>query len=123
MAALSPKLRSVAFNMTRTKTGIAFWCPGCKGSHAIVTVGDHAIGPVWQWDGNVDQPTVSPSILVRANFPPEDGGPEVCHSFLRAGNIQFLGDCTHDLAGQTVPLPDWPTVGDESDFYLKAPHD
>lgn len=24
------------------------------------------------------------------------------------GNIEFLADCTHALAGKTVPLPDWP---------------
>jgi hypothetical protein len=29
-----------------------------------------------------------------------------CHSFLVDGQIQFLGDCTHALAGQTVPLPE-----------------
>lgn len=29
-----------------------------------------------------------------------------CHSFVRAGMIQFLGDCTHKLANHTVPLPD-----------------
>ena len=22
--------------------------------------------------------------------------------------VQFLGDCTHALAGRTLPLPDWP---------------
>lgn len=34
--------------------------------------------------------------------------PAVCHSFIRDGQIQFLSDCTHALAGQTVPLPAWP---------------
>ena len=28
----------------------------------------------------------------------------VCHSFVTDGKIQFLGDCTHELAGQTVEL-------------------
>jgi hypothetical protein len=27
-----------------------------------------------------------------------------CHSWVRAGRIQFLKDSTHKLAGQTVPL-------------------
>ncbi|MGC4033677.1 MAG: hypothetical protein QM754_18485 [Tepidisphaeraceae bacterium] len=27
-----------------------------------------------------------------------------CHSFVRDGQIEFLGDCTHELAGKTVPL-------------------
>lgn len=38
------------------------------------------------------------------------GGPVCCHSYVKAGRWEFLGDCTHDLAGQTVPmvpLPDW----------------
>ncbi len=37
-------------------------------------------------------------------FPGKD---EVCHSFVTDGQIQFLGDCTHKLAGQTVPLSAW----------------
>ena len=32
----------------------------------------------------------------------------VCHHFIRDGKIQFLGDCTHALRGQTVDLPDIP---------------
>ena len=32
---------------------------------------------------------------------------DICHSFVTDGRIQFLGDCTHKLAGQTVDLPDW----------------
>ena len=35
----------------------------------------------------------------------------VCHSFVTDGRIQFLGDCTHDLAGHTVELPDLAAVG------------
>lgn len=33
-----------------------------------------------------------------------------CHSFIRDGQWQFLSDCAHSLAGQTVPMvpvPDW----------------
>lgn len=105
MAALSAKLRSVAFNTEGTKTGVSFWCPGCKSAHSICTAGG---SPSWTWDGNVDAPTFSPSINVRYNFKPEDGGPDICHSFVRGGMIEFLGDCTHALVGQTVPLPDWP---------------
>ncbi len=32
----------------------------------------------------------------------------VCHSFLTDGRIQFLDDCTHAMAGQTVDLPSFP---------------
>lgn len=119
MAWLNAKLRSVVFDINCARTGIAFWCPGCNESHAVCTHGDHAKGPLWNWDGNIDAPTLSPSIRVRHGRQRA----EVCHSFVRAGMIEFLGDCTHALAGQTVPLPDWPIGGDEDNFYLGAPHD
>ena len=91
----------------QTPTGqrLTFWCPGCDNWHQIGIAGAE---PVWQWDGDKDHPTVFPSIRVDQNWPEEDGGPRVCHSFLRAGMLEFLNDCTHPLAGQTVALPDLP---------------
>lgn len=35
----------------------------------------------------------------------------LCHSFVTDGRIQFLTDSTHELAGQTVDLPEWPYAG------------
>jgi hypothetical protein len=29
----------------------------------------------------------------------------VCHSFVRNGKIEYLSDCTHNLAGKTVDIP------------------
>ena len=89
---------------------IAFWCPGCEGYHSF-HVGDEP-GPRWTWNGNVECPTFSPSLLVRypANPNAAPGFEEwlkerVCHSFVTDGQIRFLTDCTHALAGQTVPIP------------------
>jgi hypothetical protein len=55
----------------------------------------------------VNKPTLSPSILARWDTGPEHTR-HVCHSFVRNGRIEFLGDCTHALAGQTVDLKDLP---------------
>lgn len=74
-----------------------FDCPGCGRGHAIRTKGP---SPCWEWNGSVDKPTFSPSILS-----PIDG--QRCHSFVKDGMIQFLSDCDHALAGQTVEIPDW----------------
>lgn len=116
MGALSPFLRSVEGNR------IAFWCPGCKSAHQV-GVGERP-GPRWTWNGDCDRPTFKPSILVRwgCKVPGnegwcKDGSNEpcicgVCHSFVTDGRIEFLGDCTHDLAGQTVDLPSWPNGDD-----------
>lgn len=96
MGALSRKLRSFS-------GGIIYWCPGCKAPHAIKVQG--ATRPVWQWDGNVDFPTVTPSVRF---FMPGDPDETECHHFLKAGTLQFCGDSAHALAGHNVPLPDWP---------------
>lgn len=99
MDALSKKLRG-------GEGMIAHWCPGCSCSHVIFTASPG--GPEWQWDGNVDAPTVSPS--VRLFWPAMADRPEVtrCHYFLRAGQIAYCADSAHELAGKTVPLPDFP---------------
>ena len=100
MGALSKKLRSMAGGEGAPDwRGIAFWCPGCDGVHVV------KISPGgWTFDGNTDAPTFSPSILVTGG----SNDKSRCHSFVRAGKIEFLSDCTHALAGTTVEIPDWP---------------
>lgn len=94
---------------------VAFQCPGCQRPHPINIAGGP--GPSWSYNGNVDKPTFSPSVLVTWSEPSDVVGefmdetkdvPKVCHSFVADGRIQFLGDCTHDMAGQTVDLPEFP---------------
>lgn len=106
---------------------VSFKCPGCRLSHVLPIEGN---GTTWQFNGDVDKPTLSPSILARGGCcyepdwhqhekrydpdgdgcdkgnPDEDGISmcHVCHSFVRDGMIEFLGDCTHALAGKTVEL-------------------
>lgn len=91
--------------------GIFFMCPGCKDGHRIfVGLGP---GPRWGFNGDFDKPTFTPSVLVTGFAPSDIEGefddatkdkPFTCHSFVREGRIQFLGDCTHALAGQTVAM-------------------
>ena len=86
---------------------LMFCCPGCAerggdGIHMLPIGGYVGPRPSWDWDGNLGAPTLSPSILTRTTD-------TVCHSFLRAGVFEFLGDCTHSLAGQSVPMGDLPS--------------
>ena len=123
MALLSRLLSSTADN------GLRFFCPGCKTPHRI----QHGTGPGprWGWNGDADKPTFTPSVLVTgrdltpkgeadfeawcaAGHPDRKGVPfesaDVrCHTFVTDGRIQYLSDCTHHLAGQTIDLPPWPT--------------
>jgi hypothetical protein len=88
----------------------AFHCPGCQCSHGIPVEGPHT----WRWNGSIDAPTFTPSILV--TYPANPNALEefkewkterLCHSFVTDGKIQFLGDSTHSLANQTVDIPEW----------------
>lgn len=111
MGALSPILRSVEGGQ------VGFYCPGCKGAHVIPVDTGPKRPNAWTWNGDANAPTFQPSILVTTGravdptYQPDPDfpdPPEVCHSFVTNGQIQFLGDCTHALAGQTVPIPPWP---------------
>lgn len=88
--------------------GLRFYCPGCKIDHAVYTKGEKSTWD-WNWNGNEELPTISPSILVK--FPFEDR--EItCHSFVRDGKIQYLSDCSHTLAGQTLELPNYSEIAE-----------
>lgn len=79
---------------------IVFFCPGCNNPHSIPTVAPAG----WKWNQLHDLPTLQPSIFV--NRDKTNAGAPACHSFITDGRIQFLPDCTHALAGQTVDLPE-----------------
>lgn len=112
---------------------VSFKCPGCSLHHCLPVEG---AGTTWQFNGDVEKPTLSPSILARGGCcyepdwhgderrrgtpdvcdkdkPDEDGISmcHVCHSFVREGRIEFLSDCTHALAGKTVTLPHYDPDG------------
>ena len=86
---------------------LQFVCPGCmempgggSGLHMLPVTDTQGRRPSWSWDGNLEAPTLSPSILTHGR---DDNR---CHSFLRAGVFEFLTDSTHSLAGQHIPMPD-----------------
>lgn len=102
---------------------VTFFCPGCNMQHHIsVGEGD---GPRWNWNGSKERPTFTPSVLVRnghfahgakdkdcwcdyhRNNPDSDINFKcvLCHTFITDGKIQYLDDCSHELAGQTIDLP------------------
>jgi hypothetical protein len=90
---------------------VSFWCPGCDQAHTI--------GPAWDFNGDDSSPTFTPSVKVegvqwgptsgfhKPRHAVAPGGATLCHSFVTEGRIQFLDDSTHNLAGETVDLPDW----------------
>lgn len=104
---------------------ILLWCPGCQyeredepgrfaGGLNMLPVERGGAGgdtprPTWGWNGDLVNVTLTPSVLTHSTRG-EERAEFRCHSFLQNGQWQFLSDCTHALAGQTVamlPLPDW----------------
>ncbi len=91
-------------------------CLGCKIGHYIPVVGKVK----WQFSGDTENPTFSPSLLVNSDLKAVDIREYVdpvdkeikqhishrCHSFIRNGQWQYLKDCTHELAGKTVDMVD-----------------
>jgi hypothetical protein len=92
-------------------------CPACGCGHSF----DNR----WKFNGDIDKPTFTPSLLVKSGHymtghkgdcwctyaekhPDEilsdDMKCRICHSFVTDGKIQYLSDCTHKYAGQTLEL-------------------
>lgn len=93
----------------------SFWCPGCKGAHQIWVHPDKNVK--WKFNGNLEKPTFEPSIKVDGTVPITDEEAErimagekitprplICHMHVIDGMIHYLGDCTHALAGQVIPM-------------------
>jgi hypothetical protein len=90
----------ILHDTTGARAGVLVQCPGCGCGHLFRV--EPAKDP-WAWNGSLEKPTFSPSMLVNKDFPESR-----CHSFVTDGRIQFLDDCAHALRGQTVDLPDIP---------------
>jgi hypothetical protein len=122
MGAISSKLRKWIDPKTGNE-GLTYWCQGCKGVHGIRTKGPES----WEWNGDVDKPVFIPSVLTRGIQEPTEeewvrikaGDQTVerreqrCHTFVgyngaQPGEVIFLGDCTHSMAGTVQPFPDLP---------------
>lgn len=130
MSQLSSKLRKWS-NPENGDEGLHYWCQGCKSAHTVKIKGENA----WVWNGDVDRPVFTPSVLTTSGHyvpwhkpgddcwctyvreHPEDAEDgfacQRCHTHVgcqgaQPGEVIFLSDCTHALAGQVLPLPDLP---------------
>ena len=82
------------------KDKLVFFCPGCQDTHEITVNCKDS----WGFNQDFEKPTITPSILT--NYYSYVFNKKMrCHSFVKEGLIEFLNDCTHELAGQTVELP------------------
>ncbi len=101
---LSSKLSVCTTETSSSGKMLWHYCEGCGKRHLIrVTkspTGDH----VWDWDGDVDLPTFSPSVRHNNHFE------HICHYTITKGRVVFHEDSTHPLAGYEVDLPNFPEL-------------
>lgn len=83
-----------------TKAGmLIYWCEGCGHAHSIPA-------ERWHFDGNLEKPTIDPSVRHFYRHPQTDAEVTTCHYLLKQGVMKFCGDCEHALKGQHRPLID-----------------
>ena len=97
------------------KGQFAFKCPGCGCEHIyFVNSKNHSLS--WGFNGDMNKPTFTPSLLNRwgkyvdPNFKEDPDFPNasgICHLFVTEGKIIYCGDCTHELAGKTVDMKEY----------------
>lgn len=76
----------------------------------------------WTWNGDVDKPTLRPSVLTNgfyrmteSEYQTVRSGGKIdrrdyrCHTWVTDGQAQFLDDCNHELRGQAVDMMEVPS--------------
>ena len=110
MTDLSDAIRSSTVQISgklRKGRSARFWfCPACEEMHPL------PFG--WVFNDDVNAPTFQPSFkhcwkAVEPNPETPAGRPaRCCHYIITRGQVAYCSDCTHALAGQTIPMPDLP---------------
>jgi Family of unknown function (DUF6527) len=100
--------------------------PSGRRTFPIILKGQREGTGCWTWNGDTDKPTLRPSVLTTSgHFIESQNGKECwcnfnkqnpdktpvfqcyrCHTWINDGKAQFLGDCSHELANQTLDLLD-----------------
>lgn len=105
-----------------TRDGWMIRCAACQW-HEFPKEPLRSNGHKWTFNGDLFEPTFSPSMNIHFNPPGPHHNPHCktsrCHFTVTGGVISYHGDCTHELRGDH-PLLAWPA--DRVEYYaeLKA---
>lgn len=88
----------------RLLTRWGFWCPACGCMHSFET--DPGANPTWQFTGDINRPTFSPSLLIYVLTPDKvPARKTICHLFVRDGRIEYCADHPNkEFSGKTVDM-------------------
>lgn len=65
----------------------------------VITRGKREGTGNWTWNGDLDKPTLRPSVLTWTNT-------DRCHMWVTDGQVHFLNDCSHEFRGMVTDLLD-----------------
>lgn len=101
------KLKEIPVSEDNTNGNYMHYCPGCKQLHMINTLVRNNNGAIWSFDGDVNNPTFSPSIHIHSTDA-KGNRHTSCHYFIKSGYMHYCNDSRHELSGQIVELPNIP---------------
>lgn len=82
----------------------AIWCEACGHFHIFYVNSFSPGGKLWIWNEKPESPSFMPSFYKKL------GNSNICHFFVKNGQIEYLNDSTHHLKGKIrdlSPLPHW----------------
>lgn len=82
-------------------TWFKYLCPACNRIEEVPIEGHPSTN--WKFSGSEEFPSLTPSVVI-ATFRKTTEDNMRCHSHIHEGKISFDFDCTHELAGKTVPM-------------------
>lgn len=74
-------------------------CPGC-GNRVGIKI------PPWGFNGDMEKPTFNGSVKQEGTEVKSGKTDYLCHALVKDGKTEFLNDCTHELRGKTIDMPD-----------------
>ena len=98
MSQVSSTLRRASEVFGAGVDGYVHWCPACEEAHRLPGS--------WTFNQGLEKPTFTPSFKHTISFGHKPD--KICHYIVTDGVLNYCGDCTHALAGKSVPLPDLP---------------
>ena len=84
--------------MSENIYGREFWCPGCEETHTIDLR--------WNFNNDYEKPTIYPSLRIRELDSKYREIGTLCHLWMDDGELTYLMDSQHKLAGHTVEMVD-----------------
>lgn len=106
---MAQRLSAYLYRSGSTSGRIWHYCPACNECHIYAVEQPFSNGCKWNWNGNVEKPSFTPSMKIEwLGGYGEEGKPKRCHYYVTDGKILYCNDCTHAYAGKTLELPPIP---------------